>query len=124
VAAAETSVQVPKQVLGALLRYRVIAYVVGVGLIILVLVGVPLKYAADSDGVVAVVGPLHGVLYVVYLLLTLDLARRIRLNPITTVLVMAAGTIPFLSFVGERYITHLVMKPQRTTNPHTADTHS
>jgi integral membrane protein len=124
VAAAETGVQVPKPVLGALLRYRVISYVVGVGLIILVLVGVPLKYAADFDGVVAVVGPLHGVLYVVYLLLTLDLARRIRLNPLIAVLIMAAGTIPFLSFVGERYMTHLVMRPQRSTNPHTAVTRS
>lgn len=123
-AAAETSVQVPKQVLGALLRYRVIAYVVGVGLIVLVLVGVPLKYAGNSDGVVAVVGPLHGFLYIVYLLLTLDLARRIRLNPVIAVLIMAAGTIPFLSFVGERYMSHLVMKPQRSTNPHTADTRS
>jgi integral membrane protein len=111
-------------VLGALLRYRVIAYVVGVGLIVLVLVGVPLKYAGNSDGVVAVVGPLHGFLYIVYLLLTLDLARRIRLNPVIAVLIMAAGTIPFLSFVGERYMSHLVMKPQRSTNPHTADTRS
>ena len=32
----------------SLLFYRVLAYVVGVGLIILVLVGVPLKYLADS----------------------------------------------------------------------------
>ena len=51
----------------SLLFYRVLAYVVGVGLIILVLVGVPLKYLADSPGVVAVVGPMHGFLYMVYL---------------------------------------------------------
>lgn len=118
------SVTVPKPVLDALLRYRIIAYVVGVGLIVLVLIGVPLKYGADIDGVVAVVGPLHGVLYVVYLLLTLDLARRIRLDPIVTILVMLAGTIPFLSFVAERKVTGIVMAPQQPTNPHIADTHS
>ncbi len=117
-------VAVPKSVRDALLRFRVIAYIVGTGLIILVLIGVPLKYGADVDGVVAVVGPLHGALYVVYLLLTLDLARRIRLNPIVMLLVMLAGTIPFLSFVAERKMTGYVMGPQRTTNPHLADTAS
>ncbi len=109
------SVAVPKSVAGALLRFRVIAYVVGVGLVILVLVGVPLKYGADVSAVVAVVGPLHGVLYVLYLLATADLARRIRLNPVTMVLVMLAGTIPFLSFVAERKMTHFVLRPQSAT---------
>lgn len=89
----------------SLLFYRVLAYVVGVGLIILVLVGVPLKYLADSPGVVAVVGPMHGFLYMVYLLATVNLAFRARWSPVKTVLVMLAGTIPFLSFVAERRVT-------------------
>jgi integral membrane protein len=92
----------------ALLRYRVIAWVVGVGLVILVLVGVPLKYAADQDAVVAVVGPVHGFLYIGYLLATLDLAVRGRWPVRRTVLVMLAGTVPFLSFVAERVVTRLV----------------
>ena len=109
---AQAPVAVPASVHGALLRYRVIAYVVGVGLILLVFIGVPLKYAADSTWLVAVVGPLHGVLYVGYLLLTLDLARRVRMNPLFMVLVMLAGTIPFLSFVAERKVSHYVLGPQ------------
>jgi integral membrane protein len=106
-------VAVPQSVQAALLRYRVIAYVVGVGLIILVLIGVPLQVWADSDGVVKIVGPLHGALYVIYLLLTLDLARRVRMNLIAMLAVMLAGTIPFLSFVAERKVTAMVMGPQR-----------
>jgi integral membrane protein len=98
----------PRSIAGALLRYRILAYVVGVGLIVLVLIGVPLRYAADYDGVVAVVGPLHGFLYMVYLVLVLDLARRCRWNPIRMILVMAAGTVPFLSFVAEHYTTRAV----------------
>lgn len=98
----------PRSIAGALLRYRILAYVVGVGLIVLVLIGVPLRYAAHYHGVVAVVGPLHGFLYMVYLVLVLDLARRCRWNPIRMVLVMAAGTVPFLSFVAEHYTTRAV----------------
>ncbi|WP_163553160.1 DUF3817 domain-containing protein [Candidatus Frankia alpina] len=94
----------------ALLRYRVIAYVVGVGLILLVCVGMPLKYAGDNDAGVATVGPIHGVLYVVYLACAFDLASRCRLSLPRTILIMLAGTIPFLSFVAERWVSALVRR--------------
>jgi integral membrane protein len=92
----------------ALTRYRIAAYVVGIGLVILVCVGMPLKYWGDNDSVVAIVGPLHGFLYMVFLLITLDMSVRLRW-PIHWVLgIMAAGTIPFLSFVVERIVTKKV----------------
>ena len=96
----------------SLLFYRVLAYVVGVGLIILVLVGVPLKYLADSPGVVAVVGPMHGFLYMVYLVAAVNLAFRARWSPVKTVLVMLAGTIPTMSFVAEHFVTKAVREAQ------------
>ncbi len=89
----------------ALLRYRVLAYVVGVGLVLLVLVAMPLKYFADSPGMVAVVGTAHGFLFFVYVLTTLDLAVRARFSLVWTVAVLLAGTIPFMSFVAERRVT-------------------
>jgi integral membrane protein len=90
---------------GALIRYRIIAWVVGTGLLILVLVGVPLQYAADQKTVVEIVGPIHGFLYIVYLLATAELGFRARWSPVKLVLVCLAGTIPFLSFVAERKVT-------------------
>ncbi|MCL4423763.1 MAG: DUF3817 domain-containing protein [Actinobacteria bacterium] len=42
------------------------AYIVGTGLLILVLVGVPLQYAAGKPEVVQIVGPIHGMLYIIY----------------------------------------------------------
>jgi integral membrane protein len=98
----------PRSIEGALLRYRILAYVVGVGLVVLVLIGVPLQTAGHNDSVVKIVGPLHGFLYMLYLVLVLDLARRCRWNPIRMLLVMAAGTVPFLSFVAEHYTTRAV----------------
>ena len=89
----------------SLLFYRTLAYTVGVGLLILVLVAVPLKYFADSPTLVAIVGPLHGFLYMVYLVAAVNLAFRSRWSPVKTVLVMLAGTIPFVSFVAERKVT-------------------
>ena len=90
---------------GALLFFRVMAYTVGVGLLVLVLVAMPLKYLGDSEGLIRVVGPLHGFLYMVYLVATVNLAFKARWTPVKMVLVMLAGTIPFVSFVAERRVT-------------------
>jgi integral membrane protein len=101
----------------ALQRYRVIAWVVGVGLLVLVFVAVPLKYFADTPALVEVVGPIHGFLYVIYLLCSLDLAFRTRWNLLRTLLVMLAGTVPFLSFVAERKVTANVTAVMATASP-------
>jgi integral membrane protein len=93
------------EIISALRRYRVAAWVVGVGLLVLVLVGMPLKYLAGDPTVVAIVGPLHGFLYMAYLLITADLAYRDRWPVGRAVLVALAGTIPFVSFIAERKIT-------------------
>jgi integral membrane protein len=93
---------------GALLRYRVMAYLVGTMLIVLVCVGVPLRYAAGKPEVVAVVGPLHGFLYIVYLLIAFDLARRARLNLWQLAAMILSGLVPTLAFFVERRITHRI----------------
>jgi integral membrane protein len=93
---------------GALLRYRVMAYIVGVMLLVLVFVAMPLKYLGDDPTLVETIGPVHGFLYAVYLLVTLDLALRAKWRWGFTLLVMLAGTIPFLSFVAERRVAHRV----------------
>lgn len=90
---------------GALLRYRVMAYAVGVGLLVLVLVGVPLQYLAGRPAVVQIVGPIHGILYIVYLLSAADLTRRGRW-PLSQLLgVVLAGLVPFVAFIVERRVT-------------------
>ncbi|MFC5261687.1 DUF3817 domain-containing protein [Kribbella qitaiheensis] len=96
---------------GALTRYRIIAYIVGVMLLVLLFVAMPLKYLGDNPAAMNVVGPLHGFLYVVYLLGAFDLARRVRWSLGRMILVALAGTIPFLSFYAERKVTHELTQP-------------
>lgn len=98
-----------RRVRRALVRYRVIAWVVGVLLIVLFCVGIPLQFAAGHRGVDRVVGLGHGVVfYPLYLLATVDLAWRVRMPPIRLLLTLIAGTVPFLSFVAERETTRWV----------------
>ncbi len=98
---------------GYLLRYRVMAYVVGVLLIVLVLIGVPLKYLADDgtgaqltgEWITSYLGVLHGWLYMIFLVTAAMLARRARFPVGFTIMVLLLGTVPVISFWGERTAT-------------------
>ncbi len=89
---------------GALTRFRVMAWVTGVMLLVLVFVAMPMKYVGDDDSLVRIVGVAHGWLYIVYLLAALTLAYQGRWRPLRTILVLLAGTVPFASFVAERKV--------------------
>lgn len=85
--------------------YKVLAVVVGVALIVLVFVGMPLKYGFDSPGLVNLVGAVHGMLlYPLYVVLVLHLGLRRRWGLAWILYVALAGTIPFLGFVAERQV--------------------
>ena len=90
---------------GALLRYRIMAYIVGVLLVVLVLVGVPMKYLWHDERVVTWTGIPHGWLYMILLITAFDLGRRVKWSWKRLILIALAGTVPFLSFVAERSAT-------------------
>jgi integral membrane protein len=50
----------------------------------------------------------HGWLYLIYVVISVDLWYRTRLPLGRMVLVVLAGTVPFMSFVAERWVTHRV----------------
>ncbi|MBB4684897.1 DUF3817 domain-containing protein [Amycolatopsis jiangsuensis] len=95
------------KVTGALTRFRVAAYVTGLGLLALC-VTLVIEYGFDNATPAAVYSPIHGVLYMIYLVLTIDLAIKTRWSIKSTVLVLLAGCIPFVSFLVERRVSHRV----------------
>ncbi|MCW2714769.1 MAG: hypothetical protein JWN88_1816 [Frankiales bacterium] len=89
---------------GALRRFSVLALLVGIGLLVLVFVAMPLRYLGDRPGFSHAFSPVHGFVFMGYLVTVADLARRVGWSVRRTVLVMLAGTVPFLSFVVERRV--------------------
>lgn len=87
----------------ALLRYRVLAWVTGLWLLLLV-VELILKYGFDVDAL-DFVPIVHGWVYFVYLIMAVDLAIKVRWPAGKIVWTALAGTIPFLSFVIEHQRT-------------------
>jgi len=102
----------------ALLRYRVMATVVGVLLVVLVLVGVPLKYLAEDgtgpqhtgEWITQNLGVAHGWLYMIFLVMAFLLSRRARWDIGFTLTTLVCGTVPLLSFWAERRATARVRR--------------
>ncbi|MEU6229704.1 DUF3817 domain-containing protein [Streptomyces sp. NPDC047042] len=91
-----------------LTRYRVMAYVTGVLLVLLTL-GVFAKYVLDvrgADGFTSVVGIAHGWLYVVYLVFAFDLGSKAKWPVRRQLWVLLAGTVPTAAFFVERKVSH------------------
>ncbi|MFC4331401.1 DUF3817 domain-containing protein [Streptomyces andamanensis] len=90
-----------------LTRYRVMAYVTGVLLVLLTL-GVIAKYGFQLDGAAkftTVIGIAHGWLYVLYLVVAFDLGSKAKLPVGRQLWVLLAGTIPTAAFFVERRIS-------------------
>lgn len=111
-----TTSDISPDISGALTRYRFMATVVGVLLIILVLVGVPLKYGM-TDGtdpqrlgtwITEYLGVAHGWLYMIFLVTAFWLSRKARWDLRFTVITLLCGTVPILTFWAERRATSRV----------------
>ena len=94
------------QVGSALRRFKVMAVVVGIGLLVLCL-EIVLHYGFDNTSL-NWWSPIHGVLYMLYLVTTVDLGFKVRWPLLKTVGVMLAGVVPFFSFVMERKVAREV----------------
>ena len=105
--------------------YVIFAWATGVAMVLLVVVGVPLKYASDSGGVDKVVGLVHGVfLYPIYVILSIATAFVHRLSIPHMALMALAGLIPGLSpYVAKRTLKHIDAKAlaRIPAQPQTAD---
>ncbi|MBO1031901.1 DUF3817 domain-containing protein [Tessaracoccus sp. SD287] len=97
------------------------AYVVGVLLVVLVCVGMPLKYIWNNGVVVTWTGVPHGWLYMILIITAVDLGRRVHWSWGRLALIALAGTVPFLSFVAEHFATRNVRERLRQHVVSTSD---
>jgi integral membrane protein len=90
---------------GSLPRYRVMAVVTGVMLLLLTL-SVVLKYLAgvDTGSLGAGIAIAHGWIYVVYLVTVADLWSKLRWPFGRLVVLVLCGVVPLLSFWAERRV--------------------
>jgi integral membrane protein len=93
-----------------LTRYRVMAYVTGV-LLILLCLGMIAKYLLEmngAEGFTRVVSIAHGWLYVIYLVFAFDLGAKAKWPVGKQLWVLLAGTVPTAAFFVERSVSREV----------------
>ena len=91
----------------ALTAYRVMAWATGIWLIALCY-EVIVKYVVRVENPPSWIGVVHGWVYFVYLLATLNLAVKVRWPLWRTVGTLLAGTIPLLGIILEHFRTKQV----------------
>lgn len=89
-------------------RLRLLSYLEGISLLILVFIAVPLKYWVQQPMLVKALGPIHGMLFLWFVISTLSVGveRHWKFRQ-TTWKVLLACLIPFGTF----YIDRRILKP-------------
>lgn len=105
---------------GVATAYRVVAWVVGVNLILVVLGFVGQISTDDSswfnrhDGLITAVDMIHGYLFMLLIVLVALLARRHRWTPGFTISTMLLATVPVVSFWAERRASGALRREARS----------
>ncbi|WP_114790921.1 DUF3817 domain-containing protein [Niabella yanshanensis] len=89
-------------------RLRIIGFLEGISLLALILIAMPLKYSFNSPLAVQILGPVHGALFVLFVINTLSVGIEQQWKFATTTWkVLLACIIPFGTF----YIDKKILKP-------------
>ncbi len=90
-------------------RLRLLAILEGTSLLLLVFIAVPLKRIWDMPELVRAIGPIHGILFLLFVLSTFRVAIEQEWSfRDTTWKVLLACLIPFGTF----YVDHRILKPK------------
>ena len=85
----------------ALTLFRIIAFLEGITYIILLFVGLPLKYITDDETVVKILGMPHGFLFMAYIAFIIVLQFDNPWFKKNFILIALASVIPFGTFLVE-----------------------
>ncbi len=85
--------------------FKIISYLEGISYLILLFIGVPMKYIAGDPSIVKAIGMPHGVLFIVYIFMAIVVRQKLKWNTLSFIIVLIASVIPFGTFyVDKKYL--------------------
>ena len=85
--------------------FRITSFLEGVSYILLLFVGVPLKYMAGNEMLVKSLGMPHGILFLAYIVMALLIRSQMKWNFKETLIVLVCSQLPFGTFyVNKKYL--------------------
>jgi integral membrane protein len=86
-------------------RLRLLAFLEGMSLLALIIIAVPAKHVFGDPTLVRIIGPIHGILFLLFILNTLSVGVEQQWKfSVTTWKVLLACVIPFGTFYIDRKI--------------------
>ena len=82
-------------------NFRYVALLEATSWLVLIIATI-IKYAADGPDLAPILGPIHGLLFVAYVLMALTLRTAAGWDGRTTLIVLACSIIPFGGYFVER----------------------
>ncbi len=85
--------------------FKLTSFLEGVSYLLLLFVGVPMKYFWDNPVLVKSLGMPHGILFMAYIVVALLIRAKMKWDFKTTLIVVLASVIPFGTFyVNKHYL--------------------
>lgn len=85
--------------------FKIVSYLEGISYLLLLGVGVPMKYLANDPSMVKALGMPHGLLFVAYIFLAIAVRQLKNWDIKTFLIVLVASVIPFGTFyVDKKYL--------------------
>lgn len=78
--------------------FRIVSYLEGISYLLLLFVGVPLKYFGGNDVLVKSLGMPHGLLFISYVLLAFFIKPQFNWSNKDFLIILIASVIPFGTF--------------------------
>ncbi|MGB0886246.1 MAG: DUF3817 domain-containing protein [Chitinophagales bacterium] len=78
--------------------FKIIALLEGISYIIMMLVGMPLKYLGNNDILIKTLGMPHGLLFVAYVILAFLIQNQMKWSTKDLAIVLICSLIPFGTF--------------------------
>lgn len=82
--------------------FQIISILEGVSLLLILFVSMPLKYMFDMPEANQVIGMAHGILFLVYVVMSILVKSELNWNFKTLLIVLACSIIPFGTFWMDR----------------------
>ena len=85
--------------------FRIVSVLEGISYLLLLFIATPIKYYADNELFVKMLGMPHGLLFIAYVVLAVMLKYELNWKTKTSIIVLAASVIPFGTFyIDKKYL--------------------
>lgn len=86
--------------------FKITALWEGISLLVLLFIAMPLKYLLNQPEMVSIVGMIHGILFLAYVVLAFMVYNELNWNFKTLFIVLFASIIPFGTFyIEKKYVS-------------------